>query len=42
MTVGGLVVHSWIAAAGIPIGFALVLIHMLFKSVDAAAEAAGK
>lgn len=42
MTVGGLVVHSWVAAAGIPLGFALVLLHMLFKSADAAAEALGR
>lgn len=42
MTVGGVVVKSWIASAGIPLGFALVLTHMLFKSVDAAAEAAGR
>jgi len=42
MTVGGIVVKSWVASAGIPLGFALVLIHMLFKSADAAAEAAGR
>lgn len=42
MTVGGIVVQSWVAAAGIPAGFALVLAHMLFKSADAAAEAAGR
>ena len=42
MTIGGLTVQSWVAAAGIPIGFALVLTHMIFKSADAAAEAAGK
>ncbi len=42
MTVGGVVVRSWIAAAGIPLGFALVLAHLLFKSADAAAEAAGR
>lgn len=42
MTVAGVVVPSWIASAGIPLGFALVLIHMLFKSADAAAEAAGR
>ena len=41
MTVAGVVVPSWIASAGIPLGFALVLTHLLFKSVDAAAEAAG-
>ena len=39
MTVGGVVVKSWVASAGIPLGFALVLTHMLFKSADAAAEA---
>ncbi len=42
MTIGGLVVRSWIAAAGIPAGFALVLAHLLFKSADAVAEAAGR
>jgi TRAP-type C4-dicarboxylate transport system permease small subunit len=42
LTVGDLVVRSWIASAGIPIGFALVLIHMMFKSADAAAEAFGR
>ena len=42
MTVAGLVVPSWVASAGIPLGFALVLIHMLFKSADAAAEAFGR
>ena len=42
MTIGGVVVKSWIASAGIPLGFALVLTHMLFKSADAAAEAFGR
>ncbi|UPT72647.1 MAG: TRAP transporter small permease [Elusimicrobiota bacterium] len=42
MTIGTTVVPVWIASAGIPGGFALVLVHMLFKSVDAAAEAAGR
>ena len=41
LTIGGMVVQSWIAVAGIPLGFALVLIHMLFKSADAAAETFG-
>ena len=41
MTVAGVVVPSWVAAAGIPLGFALVLAHLLFKSADAAAEAGG-
>ncbi len=41
-TIGSTVVPAWIAAAGIPGGFALVLIHLLFKSVDAAAEAASR
>ncbi len=39
MTIAGLVVRSEVATAGIPIGFALVLAHLLFKSADAAAEA---
>lgn len=41
MTVGAVSVPSWIAAAGIPGGFALLLAHLLFKSVDAALEASG-
>jgi TRAP-type C4-dicarboxylate transport system permease small subunit len=42
LTVGGLVVRSWVASAGIPLGFALVLAHQCFKSADAAAEAFGR
>ncbi|MCM2305096.1 MAG: TRAP transporter small permease subunit [Elusimicrobia bacterium] len=42
LAIGGVVVQSWVAAAGIPAGFGLVLVHMLFKTADAAAEAAGK
>lgn len=42
LSVAGLTVDSWVAAAGIPAGFALVLIHMLFKSADAAAESSGR
>ncbi len=42
LTIGGMVVHSWIAAAGIPIGFALLLMHLVFKSADAILEAAGQ
>lgn len=42
MTIAGHAIPSWVAAAGIPLGFALVLTHMLFKSADALAEAAGK
>jgi TRAP-type C4-dicarboxylate transport system permease small subunit len=37
-TIGSLSIPSWIAAAGIPGGFALVLIHLLFKAADAACE----
>jgi TRAP-type C4-dicarboxylate transport system permease small subunit len=40
MTIGSVVVPSYVAAAAIPAGFALVLIHLLFKSVDAAFETA--
>ena len=40
-TAGALKVPSWIAAAGIPGGFALVLAHLSFKTADAAAELAG-
>jgi TRAP-type C4-dicarboxylate transport system permease small subunit len=42
MTIGSLSVPSWIAAAGIPGGFALLLAHFLFKSADAALESAGR
>lgn len=42
MTVGSVRVPSWIAAAGIPGGFALVGLHLLFKAADAALEAAGR
>lgn len=41
MTIGAREVPAWIAAAGIPGGFALLAIHFLFKSVDAALEIAG-
>ena len=41
-TVGFVRIPGWIAAAGIPGGFALVLAHLLFKSADAALEAAGR
>jgi len=41
VTVGSVIVPAWVAAAGIPGGFALVLAHLLFKTADAAAEAAG-
>lgn len=37
-TIGNLSIPSWIAAAGIPGGFALLLAHLLFKSADAALE----
>jgi len=42
LAIGKTVVPAWFASAGIPGGFALVLIHLLFKSADAAAEAAGR
>lgn len=42
LTVGAFTVPAWIAAAGIPGGFALILTHFLFKTADAAAEAARK
>jgi TRAP-type C4-dicarboxylate transport system permease small subunit len=41
-TIGSLSIPSWIAAAGIPGGFALILAHMLFKSADAALESLGR
>jgi TRAP-type C4-dicarboxylate transport system permease small subunit len=42
LTIGTLTVPAWIASAGIPGGFALILTHFLFKTADAAAEAAGR
>jgi TRAP-type C4-dicarboxylate transport system permease small subunit len=33
--IGSVSIPSWIAAAGIPGGFALLLIHLLFKAADA-------
>lgn len=42
LTLGDLTVPAWIASAGIPAGFALMLIHFLFRTADAAAEAARK
>ncbi|MEK7232718.1 MAG: TRAP transporter small permease subunit [Elusimicrobiota bacterium] len=42
VAIGGLIVRSWVASASIPLGFALVMTHMLFKSADAAAEAFGR
>lgn len=42
MTVGSMEVPAWIAAAGIPGGFALVAVHMLFKAADAGLEAAAR
>ncbi|HEX4047503.1 MAG TPA: TRAP transporter small permease subunit [Elusimicrobiota bacterium] len=41
-TIGSLTIPSWIGAAGIPGGFALLLAHSLFKAVDAALAALGK
>jgi TRAP-type C4-dicarboxylate transport system permease small subunit len=41
-TIGTVSIPSWIAAAGIPGGFALLLAHLLFKSADAALESLGK
>jgi len=40
-TIGTLSIPSWIAAAGIPGGFALVMAHLLFKAADSAFEIAG-
>jgi TRAP-type C4-dicarboxylate transport system permease small subunit len=42
MTIGSVSIPSWIAAAGIPGGFALLAAHFLFKAADAALEAAGR
>ena len=36
--IGTLSIPSWIAAAGIPGGFALLLTHLLFKAADAICE----
>ena len=38
LTIGSVIVPSYIAAAAIPAGFALVFVHLLFKSVDAVFE----
>ena len=40
--IGSVSIPSWIAAAGIPGGFALLLTHLLFKSADAALETLGQ
>lgn len=37
-TIGRVRVPAWAAFCGIPGGFALVLLHLLFKAADAAAE----
>jgi TRAP-type C4-dicarboxylate transport system permease small subunit len=37
-TIGSVSIPSWIAAAGIPGGFALLLTHLLFKAADSACE----
>jgi TRAP-type C4-dicarboxylate transport system permease small subunit len=37
-TIGSFPIPSWIAAAGIPGGFALLLAHLLFKAADAVCE----
>ncbi len=39
-TIGSLRLPGWVAAAGIPGGFALLLAHFLFKSADAVLEIA--
>ena len=36
MTVGSTPVPAWLFTAGIPAGFALIMLHALFKSADAA------
>jgi TRAP-type C4-dicarboxylate transport system permease small subunit len=41
LTIGRVAVPTWVASAGIPGGFALLLAHFLFKSADAALETAG-
>lgn len=38
--IGGVAIPSWVAALGIPGGFALVAAHFLFKAADAAFEMA--
>ncbi|MFI5349293.1 MAG: TRAP transporter small permease [Elusimicrobiota bacterium] len=37
-TIGTVSIPSWIAAAGIPGGFALLLTHLMFKAADAVCE----
>jgi TRAP-type C4-dicarboxylate transport system permease small subunit len=41
-TIGRLAVPAWIAACGIPLGFALIFTHLLFKAADAGLEASGR
>jgi TRAP-type C4-dicarboxylate transport system permease small subunit len=38
----GISVPAWVAAAGIPAGFALIGAHLLFKTADAALEVSGR
>ena len=40
-TIGPARIPAWIAAAGIPAGFTLILAHLLFKTADAALELGG-
>lgn len=40
--IGSVAVPSWIASAGIPGGFALVMAHMLFKAADAGLDILGR
>jgi len=42
LMLGSLEIPAWIASAGIPAGFALVLAHLIFKTADAAAEVSRK
>lgn len=42
LSAGGADVPAWLAWAGIPGGFALIVIHLLFKAADAALEGAGR
>lgn len=40
-SIGSVSIPSWVAALGIPMGFALVTAHLLFKAADAVFELGG-
>ncbi len=42
LSIGNFEFPAWIGACAIPLGFALVCIHLSFKAIDAALEGAGR